>query len=219
MIHGMFPSALQGGGGPHARCIQHTFEAYGIVASGEFVLSDGFLAHASFQESMDKFFDEVTKQSVDDLHTTVVDARLRKQGGEVPSDVWREDLHYCAATRAWAMLLLKMGRERLPAELQEVFPSTFLIHGSSRPVSARGCKPKAAGRDCIRCLSIQREREQGGGSVECAGRGRNAPPVSPPFLTWHAGSAGVGTPPGGWYEPMGQEDNLTTIHGWQIDNF
>lgn len=61
------------------------------------------------------------KQCIDDLHAAVVDAKLRKQRGEVRSDIWREDLHPRAATRARTVPLLENERERLLAELQEVF--------------------------------------------------------------------------------------------------
>jgi len=135
----MFSGVLQGGGRPRARCIQHAFEAHGIVAGGTFVLSNGFLAHTSSQESTDKFFDDVNlKQSIDDLHAAVVDAKLRKQRGEVRTDVWREDLHPRAATRARTVPLLERERERLLAELQEVFSSISLIRSCSRLVSAGG---------------------------------------------------------------------------------
>jgi len=138
-FHGMFPGVLQGRRGPRARCIQHAFEAHGIIAGGTFVHSYGFLAHASFQESTDKFFDEVNlKQSIDDLHAAVVDAKLRKQRGEVRTDVWREDLHPRAATRARTVPLLERERERLLAELQEVFPLISLVRSCLRPASAGG---------------------------------------------------------------------------------
>jgi hypothetical protein len=61
------------------------------------------------------------KRCIDDLHAAVVDAKLRKQRGEVRPDIWREDLHPRAATRAQTVPLLEKERERLLAELQEVF--------------------------------------------------------------------------------------------------
>jgi hypothetical protein len=85
-------------------------------------------AHTSFQKETDKFFDDINlKQCIDDLHAAVVDAKLRKQKGEVRPDIWREDLHPRAATRARTVPLLERERERLLAELQEVFPSISLI--------------------------------------------------------------------------------------------
>ena len=58
-----------------------------------------------------------------------MDAKLRKQKGVVRPDVWREDLHPRAATRARTIPLLEKERERLLAELQEVrlltLPSTI----------------------------------------------------------------------------------------------
>ena len=83
--------------------------------------------HASFQEATDKFFDDINlKQCIDDLHAAVVDAKLRKQKGEVRPDIWREDLHPRAATRARTVPLLERERERLLAELQEVFSCPLL---------------------------------------------------------------------------------------------
>ena len=82
-------------------------------------------AHKSFQEATDKFFDDISlKQCIDDLHAAVVDAKLRKQKGEVRPDIWREDLHPRAATRARTVPLLERERERLLAELQEVLSLT-----------------------------------------------------------------------------------------------
>ena len=81
-----------------------------------------FPAHTPFQEATDKFFDDINlKQCIDDLHAAVVDAKLRKQKGEDRPDIWREDLHPRAATRARTIPLLERERERLLAELQEVF--------------------------------------------------------------------------------------------------
>lgn len=57
---------------------------------------------------------------IDDLHAAVVDAKLRKQRGEIRPDIWREDLHPRAATRARTVPLLEKERERLLAELQEL---------------------------------------------------------------------------------------------------
>lgn len=51
----------------------------------------------------------------------MVDAKLRKRKGETRPDSWREDLHPRAATRARTIPLLERERERLLAELQEVF--------------------------------------------------------------------------------------------------
>jgi len=76
---------------------------------------------SSLVDATDKFFDDVNlKQCIDDLHAAVVDAKLRKQKGEVRSDIWREDLHPRAATRARTIPLLEKERERLLAELQEL---------------------------------------------------------------------------------------------------
>ena len=98
-----------------------------------------FLAYASFQKATDEFFDDVNlRQSIDDLHAAVVDAKLRKQRGEVRTDVWKEDLHPRAATRARTVPLLERERERLLAELQEVFQSISLIRDYSCPGSVRG---------------------------------------------------------------------------------
>jgi hypothetical protein len=74
------------------------------------------------KEATDKFFDDINlRQCIDDLHAAVVDAKLRKQKGEVRPDTWKEDLHPRAATRARTVPLLERERERLLAELQEVF--------------------------------------------------------------------------------------------------
>lgn len=152
----MFSGVLQGGGGPCARCIQHALETHGIVAGGTFVPPDDFSQLTSFQEATDKFFDDINlKQSIDDLHAAVVDAKHRKQKGEVRPDIWREDLHPRAATRARTVPLLERERERLLAELQEVSLPASLTHNFSFPVSARGRKPKAARRNRIQRPSIQ----------------------------------------------------------------
>jgi len=83
-------------------------------------------AHTSFQEATDKFFDDINlKQCIDDLHAAVVDAKLRKQKGDARPDIWREDLHPRAATRARTVPLLERERERLLAELQEVFSLNY----------------------------------------------------------------------------------------------
>ena len=75
----------------------------------------------SFQEAMDKFFDDINlKQCIDDLHAAVVEAKLRKQKGKVQPDIWKEDLHPHATTWAQTIPLLKKERQRLLAELQEV---------------------------------------------------------------------------------------------------
>jgi hypothetical protein len=74
------------------------------------------------KEATDKFFDDINlRQCIDDLHAAVVDAKLRKQKGEVRPDIWKEDLHPRVATRARTVPLLERERERLLAELQEVF--------------------------------------------------------------------------------------------------
>ncbi|KAF9779281.1 hypothetical protein BJ322DRAFT_1089567 [Thelephora terrestris] len=76
---------------------------------------------SSLTEATDKFFDDISlKQCIDDLHAAVVDAKLRKQKGEVRPDIWREDLHPRAATRARTIPLLEKERERLLADLQEL---------------------------------------------------------------------------------------------------
>ena len=88
----------------------------------------GSLDSPSFQEATDKFFDDVNlKQCIDDLHAAVVEAKLRKQKGEVRPDIWKEDLHPRAATRARTVPLLEKERERLLAELQEVPFSSFYL--------------------------------------------------------------------------------------------
>jgi len=99
-----------------------------------FYLPTIFLAYASSQEATDKFFDEANiKQAIDDLHAAVVDAKLRKQRNEVRTDVWREDLHPRAATRARTVPLLERERERLQVELREVFSLTSFIFTRSCP--------------------------------------------------------------------------------------
>lgn len=95
-----------------------------------------FLDSLSFQEATDKFFDDTDlRQCIDDLHAAVVDAKLRKQKGEIRPDTWREDLHPRAATRARTVPLLERERERLLAELQEVFlltPPSAIAHAPSQ---------------------------------------------------------------------------------------
>lgn len=87
--------------------------------------------HALPQEATDRFFDDINlRQCIDDLHAAVVDAKLRKQKGEARPDIWREDLHPRAATRARTIPLLERERERLLAELQEV------SHRSSSSITA-----------------------------------------------------------------------------------
>lgn len=89
----------------------------------------------SFQDSTDKFFDDINlRQSIDDLHAAVVDAKLRKQRGEVRPDTWRENLNPRAATRARTVPLLEKERERLLTELQEVFSLIRFIRYYSYPV-------------------------------------------------------------------------------------
>ncbi|KAF9646490.1 hypothetical protein BDM02DRAFT_3004751 [Thelephora ganbajun] len=76
---------------------------------------------SSLVEATDKFLDDINlKQCIDDLHAAVVDAKLRKQKSEDRPDIWREDLHPRAATRARTIPLLEKERERLLAELQEL---------------------------------------------------------------------------------------------------
>ena len=117
--------------------------------------------HASFQEATDKFFDDINlKQCIDDLHAAVVDAKLRKQKGEVRPDIWREDIHPRAATRARTIPLLERERERLLAELREVISSSSLTHHYLCLVLAGGRKPKAPRRDCIQRPPAQRKREE-----------------------------------------------------------
>jgi len=157
-FHGMLPGVLQGRGGPSARRIQHPLETYGIVAGGTFVLRGDSRSSPSFQEATDKFFDDINlKQCIDDLHAAVVDAKLRKQKGEVRSDIWREDLHPRAAARARTVPLLERERERLLVELQEVVLLISLVRNHSFPATARGRKPKLARRDHIQRQSIRRK--------------------------------------------------------------
>jgi len=117
----MLPGFLQGGRRSRARRIQHALETHGIVTCGTLAVLDDFPDPSSFQDATNKFFDDINlKQCIDDLHAAVVDAKLRKQRGEVRPDIWREDLHPRAATRARTVPLLEKERERLLAELQEV---------------------------------------------------------------------------------------------------
>ena len=104
-----------------------------------------------FQKATDEFFvDTELKRCIDDLHAAVVDAKLRKQRGEVRPDIWREDLNPRAATRARTVPLLERERERLLAELQEV---SFSFHSPSphplitHSAPAGGRKPKTPGRN------------------------------------------------------------------------
>lgn len=60
------------------------------------------------------------KQNIDDLHSVVSEARLRKKTGEVRQDVWKEDLHPREATRARTIPVLAQSRDQLIAELQQV---------------------------------------------------------------------------------------------------
>ena len=151
----MFPGLLQGARRPGARCIQHALETYGVVADGVFLLLIGFLRSRSFQEATDKFFDEIKlKQCVDDLHAAVVDAKLRKQKGVVRPDVWREDLHPRAATRARTIPLLEKERERLLAELQEVRLLNSVTCDRSLCAPDRGRKPPNAKQDRVECPPI-----------------------------------------------------------------
>lgn len=124
----MLPRLLQGGRRSRARRVQHPLETHGIVTSGMRIYLGGSLDSPSFQEATDKFFDDVNlKQCIDDLHAAVVEAKLRKQKGEVRPDIWKEDLHPRAATRARTVPLLEKERERLLAELQEVLFSSFYL--------------------------------------------------------------------------------------------
>ena len=151
----MFPGLLQGARRPGARCLQHALETYGVVADGVFLFLVGFLRSGSFQEATDKFFDEVKlKQCVDDLHAAVVDAKLRKQKGVVRPDIWREDLHPRAATRARTVPLLEKERERLLAELQEVRLLNSAICDRSLCAPDRGRKPPNAKQDRVECPPI-----------------------------------------------------------------
>lgn len=156
-FHGMFPSVLQGGRGPSTRRIQHALEAHGIVAGGKFVSRDDYFSLPSFQEATDKFFDDTDlEQCIDDLHAAVVDAKLRKQKGEVRPDIWREDLHPRDATRARTVPLLEREKERLFAELQEVASLTSIIRNHSL-IPARGRESTVARRDHIQRPSIRRK--------------------------------------------------------------
>lgn len=94
------------------------------------------------------------KRCIDDLHAAVVDAKLRKQRGEVRPDIWREDLNPRAATRARTVPLLEKERERLLTELQEVFSLASLIHNHSFFVLVGGRKPDAPRRDIIKCPPV-----------------------------------------------------------------
>lgn len=136
-------------------------------------IPDDLIGSLSFQEATDKFFDDTNlRQCIDDLHAAVVDAKLRKQNGEVRPDIWREDLHPRASTRARTVPLLERERERLLAELQEVFPLTSLIRYRSCRVPVRGRKLETTRRDRIQRPSVWRKRETGGKFVGRVGRGR-----------------------------------------------
>ena len=146
----MFPGVLQGGRRSCARCIQHTLETHGVITGGTPTSGEDSVVSLSFQEATDKFFDDVNlKQCIDDLHAAVVDAKLRKQKGEVRPDIWREDLHPRAATRARIIPLLEKQRERLLAELQEVIPVPSLTHRSSFPHPAGTWQFKATRRNGV----------------------------------------------------------------------
>ena len=108
--------------GDRAQGVVNTLPRHGIVTSGMLIPLGDFLDSSSFQEATDEFFDDINlKQCIDDLHAAVVEAKLRKQKGEVRPDIRKEDLHPRAATRAGTVLLLEKERECLLAELQGAF--------------------------------------------------------------------------------------------------
>ena len=65
------------------------------------------------------------KENLDNLHAVVTAARARKQANYDSKDVWREDLQPRAAVRARTIPLLEHERDRLRAELAQVFPQKF----------------------------------------------------------------------------------------------
>ena len=59
---------------------------------------------------------------MDKLHAVVTEAKARKQADDVDgADIWKEDLAPRAAVRAKTIPLLQQERDRLMAELDEVF--------------------------------------------------------------------------------------------------
>lgn len=115
------------------------------------------------------------KRCIDDLHSAVVEAKLRKQRGEVRPDIWMEDLHPRAATRARTIPLLERERSRLLAELQEVFSVISLTQNHSFFTLVGGRKLKASRGDCVQRSSVRRKREKIGEFVGRAGRSRDTP--------------------------------------------
>lgn len=73
------------------------------------------------QNHCEEIFQEYNvKQNVDILHTAVMEARARKQLGEIGKDAWKEDLESRAATRARTIPLLEKEAAKLRAILEQV---------------------------------------------------------------------------------------------------
>ena len=86
-FHRMFPGVLQGGRRLCSRRIQHTRDTWN--RPWRYVRASWWFSQlTSFQETTDKLFDDIhLKQCIDYMHATVVDAKHRKQKGEVRPDI------------------------------------------------------------------------------------------------------------------------------------
>jgi len=88
---------------------------------------------SNISDETNKFFDDISmKQNIDDLHAVVAEARVRKKTGEVRTDVWKEDLHPRAATRARTIPVLEETRDRLLLELEQLEADNKLLQETMR---------------------------------------------------------------------------------------
>lgn len=68
------------------------------------------------------------KENLDNLQAVVTTARARRQTGYDGTDVWKEDFQPRAAVRARTVPLLERERDRLRAELSQVWNSRNARH-------------------------------------------------------------------------------------------
>lgn len=65
-------------------------------------------------------------EAIDTLHKCVLDAKEAQKNGVEPVDAWRSDLPPRTAVRARTVPVLMEERDRMKAELEEVFSRTML---------------------------------------------------------------------------------------------